>query len=75
MVEATQRLMQVAKVFFPMNMCGGLVLRLIVTRVCVSVLCGRSSKSCVLSLAEAERSFKDLYPLDVMILKLIKSSL
>jgi hypothetical protein len=72
MVEATQRLMQVAKDFFPGNMCGGLVFGLIVPRVWVNA-CGRSSKSCVLSLAEARRSFKDLYPLDVMFLKLIKS--
>jgi hypothetical protein len=34
MVEATQRLMQVAKVFFPRNMGGSLVFGLIVTRVC-----------------------------------------
>jgi hypothetical protein len=40
--------------------------------VCV---CDGSSKSYVLSLAEAMRGFKDLYPLDVMFLKLIKSSL
>jgi hypothetical protein len=62
MVEATQLLMQVAKVFFPRNMGGGLVFRLIIIRVCVS-------------LEEAQRGFKDLYPLDVMFLKLIKSSL
>jgi hypothetical protein len=52
----------------------GLVFGLIVTRVYVSV-CDRSSKSCVLSLTEAGRGCKDLYFLDVMFLKLIKSSL
>lgn len=40
-MEATQRLIQVVKVFFPMNMGGGVVFGLIVTRVCVSV-CDRS---------------------------------
>lgn len=59
---------------FPRNVDGSLVFGLIVTRVCINV-CGCSSKSYVLSLAEAGRSFKDLYPLDVMFLKLIKSSL
>jgi hypothetical protein len=53
---------------------GGLVFGLIVTKVYVS-MCDHSSKSCMLLLVEAERGFKDMYPFDIMFLKLIKSSL